>query len=368
MAVPLFDTETPLAPLRAAILERLRRCVDAGALHPRPGGRGVRARSSPPTSGSLTWSASRTGPTRSRSRCAALGVRPGDEVVVPSFTFYATAEAVVSAGARPVFCDVDPATRNVTPDTVRAALTPRTQGDRRRRPVRLPGAGPRAARAGAAACSRTPPRRWARASAGAARGRSATPRRSRSIPPRTSAASATAARSPPTTTRVAELARALRFHGSRDKQTFEYVGYNSRLDEIQAAVLRVLLPELDRLVRRPPRRGAGLCGGGARRARRPARGAAEGAEPAWHLYVVTHRSADALVEALTAGVARARLLPHAAAPAAGDGGVRPRRASCPRPTSWRATNLALPMSPRAEPRGGRARGRRGRLSSRWRRL
>ena len=60
---------------------------------------------------------------------------------------------------------------------------------------------------------------------------------------------------------VAELARALRFHGSRDKQTFEYVGYNSRLDELQAAVLRVLLPELDggpiagaRPQRRMPRR------------------------------------------------------------------------------------------------------------------
>ena len=44
---------------------------------------------------------------------------------------------------------------------------------------------------------------------------------------------------------VAVMARRLRFHGSADKQTFEAVGYNSRLDELQAAVLRVLLPELD---------------------------------------------------------------------------------------------------------------------------
>ena len=42
------------------------------------------------------------------------------------------------------------------------------------------------------------------------------------------------------------MARALAFHGSRDKETFQHVGYNSRLDELQAAVLRVLLPELDR--------------------------------------------------------------------------------------------------------------------------
>ena len=57
----------------------------------------------------------------------AMGVGPGDEVVVPSFTFYASAEAIPLAGARPVFCDVDPETFCVTPDTVRAALTPRTK-------------------------------------------------------------------------------------------------------------------------------------------------------------------------------------------------------------------------------------------------
>src|SRR3954466_9089586 len=56
----------------------------------------------------------------------ALGAGPGDEVVVPSFTFYASAEAIPPTGARPVFCDVDPETFCVTPETVRAALTPRT--------------------------------------------------------------------------------------------------------------------------------------------------------------------------------------------------------------------------------------------------
>ena len=45
---------------------------------------------------------------------------------MPSFTFYASAEAIVNAGARPVFCDVDPNTRTVTADSVSAALTPRT--------------------------------------------------------------------------------------------------------------------------------------------------------------------------------------------------------------------------------------------------
>src|SRR5262245_48982040 len=57
----------------------------------------------------------------------ALGVGPGDEVVVPSFTFWASAEAIPPTGAVPVFCDIDPQTMLVTPETVRAALTPRTK-------------------------------------------------------------------------------------------------------------------------------------------------------------------------------------------------------------------------------------------------
>src|ERR687894_2215843 len=57
----------------------------------------------------------------------AAGVAPGDDVVMPSFTFYATAEAALVIGARPVFCDIDPDTFCVTPDTVRAAITTRTK-------------------------------------------------------------------------------------------------------------------------------------------------------------------------------------------------------------------------------------------------
>jgi dTDP-4-amino-4,6-dideoxygalactose transaminase len=44
---------------------------------------------------------------------------------------------------------------------------------------------------------------------------------------------------------LAEMARTLRVHGSRDQSTWEFVGYNSKLDELQAAFLWVLLPELD---------------------------------------------------------------------------------------------------------------------------
>jgi dTDP-4-amino-4,6-dideoxygalactose transaminase len=54
------------------------------------------------------------------------GVQPGDDVVVPSFSFVATTNCVVYAGARPVFADVDPLTGNLTGETVAAALTERT--------------------------------------------------------------------------------------------------------------------------------------------------------------------------------------------------------------------------------------------------
>jgi len=55
------------------------------------------------------------------------GIRPGDEVIVPSLSFIATANAVVHAGAQPVFADIDPETCNVTAETIIKALTPKTK-------------------------------------------------------------------------------------------------------------------------------------------------------------------------------------------------------------------------------------------------
>lgn len=57
----------------------------------------------------------------------ALGVGPGDEVIAPAKTFIASASAAVALGARPIVCDVDPDSQNMTADTIRAALTPRTK-------------------------------------------------------------------------------------------------------------------------------------------------------------------------------------------------------------------------------------------------
>jgi len=57
----------------------------------------------------------------------ALGLRPGDEVITPAFTFFATAGAIANAGGKPVFVDIDPDTFNLDPDAVAEAITPRTR-------------------------------------------------------------------------------------------------------------------------------------------------------------------------------------------------------------------------------------------------
>jgi len=56
----------------------------------------------------------------------ACGVKAGDDVIVPAFTFIATGSAVSALGARPVFADIEPATFNLDPDQIEARITPRT--------------------------------------------------------------------------------------------------------------------------------------------------------------------------------------------------------------------------------------------------
>jgi dTDP-3-amino-3,4,6-trideoxy-alpha-D-glucose transaminase len=174
----------------------------------------------------------------------ALGIGSGDEVVMPSFTFYATAEAALVLGAKPVFCDIDLDTFCVTSDTVKAALTPNTKAIV---PVHLFGnvaPVPELREFG------LPVLEDAAQAAGAALdgvragglGDAATfsffP--SKNLPCLGDGGAITT-----NDDALAEQARILRFHGSKDKSTFIEVGYNSRLDELQAAALRVLLQELD---------------------------------------------------------------------------------------------------------------------------
>src|SRR5215831_14264289 len=125
MPVPLFDTKTPLAPLREQIDARVRDVLDRGAFILGPEVAAFE-REFADYLGVRHAVGVGNGTDAITIGLRALGVQPGDDVVVPSFTFYASAEAIVNAGARPVFCDVELNTRTVTADSVRAALTPRT--------------------------------------------------------------------------------------------------------------------------------------------------------------------------------------------------------------------------------------------------
>ena len=228
----------------------------------------------------------------------ALGVEPGADVVMPSLTFYATAEAAVNAGANPVFCDVDPDTACVTAETVEAAMTDDTQAIV---PVHLFG---NLAPAEELERFGVPVLEDAAQAAGASRGGKRAGSLGRAatfsfFPSKNLGGLGDGGCVVTGDEAVAGLARKLRFHGSADKQTFEEVGYNSRLDELQAAALRVLLPELDgwndarrRVAATYSERGLEDVPG-----LRVLR-ADEGAEPVHHLFVVRHDRADDLGAAL----------------------------------------------------------------------
>ena len=137
----------------------------------------------------------------------------------------------------------------------------------------------------------------------------------------------------------------LRFHGSWDKVTYEHVGYNSRLDELQAAILRVQLPHLDGWA-------DGRRAGGRATTRRPGSASSSTCRvrstarcPAWHLYVVRSARADELAAALKAAghghkaYYRTPVHEQPAMREYADGVELPATAEVAR------THLAIPMSP-----------------------
>jgi dTDP-4-amino-4,6-dideoxygalactose transaminase len=170
----------------------------------------------------------------------AMEIGAGDEVICPSFTFYATAEAIIRTGATPVFVDIDPVTLNLDPEDVSAKVTERTRAIM---PVHLFG---RPADLEALAAFDVPIVEDA-AQAFGARGVATTGVASTFsfFPTKNLFGLGDGGLVAATDEELADRVRMLRFHGSRDKKTFTYVGTNSRLDELQAAVLRLFLGELD---------------------------------------------------------------------------------------------------------------------------
>jgi dTDP-4-amino-4,6-dideoxygalactose transaminase len=269
----------------------------------------------------------------------AAGVAPGDEVICPSFTFYATAEAIARVGATPVFCDIEAASLNMDPAHVAELVSERTRAivavhlfgrpmDVTRLPAGIPviedaaqafGAGLPGARAGSGGTASTfsffPTKNLFCLGDGGL-----------------------VASSDPD---LLDGVRLLRFHGSRDKETFELIGYNSRLDEIQAAALRLFLEHIDEWngARREAAQAYGALGLGEHCALPP-----DESGHVYHMYVVRSPQRDELARALTESGVAARpyyatplhLQPVFAALGLGPG-------SLPETERAASENLALPM-------------------------
>ncbi len=342
MAVPLFDTSTPVAPLRGELRAAVERVLDSGLYILGPEVESFE-REFAAYCGAAHAVGVANGTDALTLALRAMGVGPGDEVVVPSFTFYASAEAIPPTGAVPVFCDIDPDTYCVTADTVRAALTPRTKAVvvvhlfGNVAPVaEIEALGvPVLEDAAQAAGSR---------SAAGRPGALGTAATFSFFPSKNLGCFGDGGAVTTSDPALAERVRILRFHGSRDKVSYEQVGSNSRLDELQAAILRVQLPLLDTWADGRRRAGilyeqAGL--GELLTLPRPV----AGAEPAWHLYVIGHPDPPPLEAALAAAdighkaYYRTPVHRQAAMRAWGAGVELPATDQAAR------THLAIPMSP-----------------------
>jgi dTDP-4-amino-4,6-dideoxygalactose transaminase len=170
----------------------------------------------------------------------AMEIGPGDEVICPSFTFYATAEAIARRGATPVFADIDPATANLDVEDVAARVTPRTRAIV---PVHL--FGRPAPLAELTELGQPLLEDAAQAFGSPVVARTGVASTFSFYPTKNLFGLGDGGLVAATDEALAERVRLLRFHGSRDKKDFRFVGYNSRLDELQAAALRLFLTKLD---------------------------------------------------------------------------------------------------------------------------
>ena len=279
----------------------------------------------------------------------AAGIGPGDEVVVPAYTWIASWLAITNVGATPVGAEVDPATYNLDPAAAAAAISERTAAIM---PVHLRGEvaamGPLRELASThglflledAAQAHGARRDGARAgSLGDAAGFSFYPSKNLGAVGDGGAV----------TTGDAELAakvRLLRNYGTRNRYEIELRGQNSRLAEVQAAALRAQLPHLDRWNASrgelAGRYGAAFEGTPAISLPR----VAAGSEPVWHFYVVGLAERDRvraeLAEAGVESLVHYPLLPHLS-PAYEDLGLA--RGSFPVSERLADEVLSLPMHP-----------------------
>jgi dTDP-4-amino-4,6-dideoxygalactose transaminase len=182
----------------------------------------------------------------------AAGIGPGDEVITSPFTFIATAEAIAYVGATPLFVDIDPQTFNIDPQLVRRAITAKTRAIL---PVHLFGQPADLAPLQQLCddhgllliedCAQS----FGATYAGKQTGGWGVLGCFSFFPSKNLGCYGDGGMIVTNDDHLAEQVRVLRNHGSRVRYHHEIIGYNSRLDEVQAAILRVKLQHIDRFNR-----------------------------------------------------------------------------------------------------------------------
>jgi dTDP-4-amino-4,6-dideoxygalactose transaminase len=236
---PLVDVRAQYAPLLEEIKDRMAEVLDSGTFILGPNVRAFEEESAAYLGVRQTIGVA-NGTDALVLVLDALEIGPGDEVVCPAFTFYATAEAIARRGATPVFADIDPVTLNVDPEDMASRITGRTKA---LMPVHLFG---RPAPLGELAELGLPIVEDAAQAFGAAGvARTGVASTFSFFPTKNLFALGDGGLIAVRDEELAERIRLLRFHGSVAKKDFHFIGYNSRLDELQAAVLRLFLKQLD---------------------------------------------------------------------------------------------------------------------------
>ena len=179
----------------------------------------------------------------------AAGIGSGDEVITTPFTFIATAEAICYTGAKPVFVDIDPHTFNINPDLIEAAITPRTKAVM---PVHIFGQ-PADMAAIRNICNKhslllieDSAQSFGASVNGIMTGAIGSIGCFSFFPSKNLGCYGDGGLVTCAIAELAERVRVLRNHGSRVRYHHSVIGFNSRLDDIQAAILRVKLKQIDK--------------------------------------------------------------------------------------------------------------------------
>ncbi|HET8715941.1 MAG TPA: DegT/DnrJ/EryC1/StrS family aminotransferase [Holophagaceae bacterium] len=248
MPVPMLDLAPQNAAVKQAVLDGLAGLIDRSSFILGENVKGLEAELAAYAGAAFAVGMS-SGTDAQLVALMALGVGPGDEVIVPTFTFFSTAGVVSRLGAKPVFVDLDPATFNTTGALVEAALTPRTKAIM---PVHLfgqladmPGICAVAAKRGLPvvedACQSMGAKGWGKAAGQFGEMTSYSFYPTKNLGAFGDAGATVVRDSADLHARV----RRLRVHGMEPVYVHHDVGINGRLDEFQALVLRAKLPMLE---------------------------------------------------------------------------------------------------------------------------